>query len=230
MDNVNAYIKTQLVALSDEKNSKFSSSLLPETKNILGVRLPDLRSLAKEIAKGDYGGYLDNALDDTFEEIMLQGMVIGACKADLETRLGYIKAFVPKIDNWSVCDSFCNSLKFTKKNTDVVWDLILPYTKSEKEFEVRFAFVMMLNYFVSDEYIDRIFELIKEQKHEGYYARMAVAWLISVLVVKYGERTLEFLENNDIDEFVFNKAIQKSIESFRVDGEIKKTLKELKKK
>lgn len=107
-------IKERLLELAEDGYREFSASLTPGKDNILGVRLPALRKLAKEIAKGDFRQYLKEAKDDTFEEVMLQGMVIGACKADIEEVLHLTANFIPKIDNWAVCDSFCSSLKITK--------------------------------------------------------------------------------------------------------------------
>ena len=100
-------IKAELVRLAEPEYAVFSRRLLPGTENVLGVRLPLLRRLARRIAKGDWAAYLDTAGDGSFEEVMLQGMVIGAICAPPQEVLARTAAFVPKIDNWSVCDSFC---------------------------------------------------------------------------------------------------------------------------
>ena len=99
-------IREQLFELAEENYQKFSSALLPNINNILGVRLPTLRKLAKVIAKDDWRRFISMADSDYFEEVMLQGMVIGYAKADIEEILQYATDFIPKIDNWSVCDSF----------------------------------------------------------------------------------------------------------------------------
>ena len=132
----------QLLSLAEVKYRAFSARLLPEDTILLGVRLPKLRKLAGRLAKENWQAYLERAQDRCMEEIMLQGMIIGAAKCDVEQRLTHIKAFVPKISNWSVCDSFCAGLKFTSKNKDVVWDFLLPYHKSTAEYDVRFSLVM----------------------------------------------------------------------------------------
>ncbi|PKM44535.1 MAG: DNA alkylation repair protein, partial [Firmicutes bacterium HGW-Firmicutes-6] len=106
-------LQDELLALVDEKYRKFSSSLTPGTDNILGVRLPALRKIGKKIAKADWRSYLETARDDSFEETLLQGMVIGYADMELTERLVMIKTYLPKIDNWSICDSFCTGLKFT---------------------------------------------------------------------------------------------------------------------
>ncbi len=107
---MNSDVKNRLIEISDNKYSAFSTNIIPNAKNILGVRMPKLRAYAKELAKNpDVLAFQD---DFYYEETLLRGMIIGYMKADVETRLQYISEFVPKIDNWGVCDSFCSTLKF----------------------------------------------------------------------------------------------------------------------
>ena len=98
----NGQIKKELLCMAEEEYQKFASSLIPGVRGVLGVRLPALRKLAKQIGKEDWRTYLENAADDSFEEIMLQGFVIGSAPMEFSRRLKYIAAFLPKIDNWSV--------------------------------------------------------------------------------------------------------------------------------
>lgn len=107
-------IREQILSYVDSDFQKFTAALIPNIDNVLGVRLPVLRKLAQDIAKGDWRLYLETAESEHFEEVMLQGMVIGYVKADIEEVLGCVARFIPKIDNWSVCDSFCGGLKSTK--------------------------------------------------------------------------------------------------------------------
>ena len=226
-------VKQKLIEVQDEKYKEFHSNLVPGEEKILGVRVPKIREIAKEVAKEDYKTFLDEALyseDEYAEEIMVQGMVIGLSKMDVYARLEYIKIFVPKIDNWAVCDTFVPTLKFTKKNMKLMWDFIIPYLNSDSEYDVRFALVMIMDYYVIDEYIDDIFELLDKISHEGYYVKMAVAWALSVCFIKYGEKTIEYFRNNSLDDWTYNKALQKSIESRRVDNETKDVLRSMKRK
>jgi len=223
-------IREQLFNLADEKYRQFQSGLCPDTDGIIGVRLPVLRKLAKEIIKGDWRAYLKNADNQYFEEIMLTGMVIGYVKADAEEILKYVAEFVPQIDNWAVCDSFCTGLKFTKVNKSRVWDFLQPYLFSTEEFQIRFGVVMLLDYYIEDDYIDKVLDIFNEIKHEGYYVKMAVAWAVSMCFVKYETKTMDFLEKNELDDFTYNKAIQKTIESLQVDQETKAILKKMKRK
>ena len=219
-------IRKKLFALCDTEYKKFSLSLLPEVNNLIGVRLPVLRKLAKEIANCNYEKFL-NSKEEFFEETMLKGMVIGAVGSKVQTE--YIEHHIKKITNWSLCDSFVSSLKFIDKNKPFYFSFIQKYLFSKKEFEIRFGLVVILNYFVCEEYIDEIFDILEKVYLNDYYSKMAAAWLISVCYVKFKEKTLEFLTGSKIDIETFNKGIQKIIESKRVQKFEKEALKKLKK-
>lgn len=223
-------VRKRIFELRDEKYRQFHSKLFPGIDNILGVRLPRLRELAKELTKNDWRDFLATAQEDYHEEIMLQGLVIGYAKADIEEILHYVTFFVPKITNWGICDSFCNSLKITKKYKTRVWEFLHPYLLSRQEFQLRFGIVMLLNFYIDDEYIDRVLILLDGAKHEGYYVKMAVAWAISICFIKYPAKTMAYLKNNTLDNFTYNKALQKITESFRVDKEMKATIRSMKRK
>ncbi|WP_438350549.1 DNA alkylation repair protein [Paenibacillus sp. FA6] len=223
-------IRVQLLELAEEKYQKFSAALIPNISNVMGVRIPELRKLAAKIAKGDWRTYLEHAENEYFEEKMLQGMVIGYVEMDIVERLSYVAVFVPKIDNWSVCDSFCAGLKFTKTNKEKVWEFLQSYLSSNEEYEIRFGVVMLLDYYIGEEYIIRVLQQLDEAKHEGYYVKMAVAWAISICYVKLPEPTMAYLKNNTLDNFTYNKALQKITESLRVDQETKQMIRSMKRK
>ncbi|WP_183601174.1 DNA alkylation repair protein [Paenibacillus phyllosphaerae] len=222
--------KQTLIELAEEEYRQFSAALIPNISNLLGVRLPALRRIAKQIAQGDWRTYLAEAESDYFEEVMLQGMVIGCVKTDVDEWLGLVASFVPKIDNWSVCDSFCIGLKQTKAHKEQVWDFLLPYLQSDKTYEIRFGVVMLLDYYVEDDYILRVLELLDQTKRDDYYVQMAVAWALSICYIHYPEPTLRYMASCSLDHFTYNKAIQKMIESLRVDADTKQMLRGLKRK
>ena len=223
-------IRERIFDRAEEEYKKFQSSLIPGEDRLLGVRLPYLRELAKEIAREDWREYLKNAEDEYYEEIMLQGLLIGYAKAAPEEILEFAARFIPKINNWGVCDSFCTGFKIAKKQPKLVWDFIQPYLKSEKEFEIRFAVIMMLAHYAIDEYIDDVISCLDKISHEGYYVKMGVAWAVSVCYVKYPEKTMAYLKNSNLDDFTFNKSLQKILESFRVDQESKTIIRSMKRK
>ena len=151
------------------------------------------------------------------------------CKKDFYTIIKEIENFVPKIDNWAVCDVFCAGLKITKKNKEKMWNFIKLYLKSDKEFEIRFGVVMLLDYYIEEKYLNQIFKMFNEIKSTDYYVQMAIAWAISICIIKYYNETLEYLKNAKLDNFTYNKALQKGIESYRITPEQKQVLRSLKK-
>lgn len=223
-------VTERILELADKEYQQFHSKLLPGIDNIIGVRMPDLRELAKELAKEDWRGYLLTARDEYYEEIMLQGLVIGYAKGDIEEILHHVTAFVPKINNWAVCDCCSNSLKITQKQRERVWEFLQPYFHSPKEYELRFGIVMLLSFYITAEYIDRVLLLCDGAKHEGYYVKMAVAWAISICFIKFPEKTMIYLKENTLDDFTYHKALQKITESFRVDKEAKIIIRSMKRK
>lgn len=216
-------ILQHLFDLRDEKYRQFHSKLCPGTENIIGIRVPILRNYAKELKKA--GVSPKDTGTGYYEEILLRGMLTGLAKyGSFDAFRDDIADFVPLIDNWGVCDVFCAGLKQTKKYKKEILPFLIPYLSSPNEFEVRFAVVMLLDYYTDDEYIDETLRLLKTAVHEGYYAKMAVAWALSAALVKYYDKTLLFMRENGFDKFIHNKAIQKARESYRIPDERKRKL------
>ncbi|MCD7878340.1 MAG: DNA alkylation repair protein [Candidatus Gastranaerophilales bacterium] len=221
-------IREKLLQESQPDYKKFSSGLIPNISNIIGVRIPVLRKIAKEIYNSSYRyDFITSNDEEYMEEIMLKGMVIGLMKDNPEYILEFVQNFIQKINNWAVCDTFCSGLKFTLKNKNLVWNFILPYLHSKDEFKIRFALVMILNYFIDEEYIDKVLKEIDSVKYEDYYSKMAAAWAVSVCIVKQPDITLKYMLNSKLDNWTFNKSIQKSLESYRIKKETKEILKKM---
>ena len=228
-------ITAKLYDLTEEDFRVFNSKLLPGVTRILGVRLPAMRKLAKKTAKGDFRSYLEEAhekitADSIHEEIMMLGLVIGYAKMERDEYRKYLDEFVPKISNWSVCDSCVNGFKFMRNDPEYWFDYLKIYRDSKEEFELRFMIVAMMNHFVDEDHIDEILSICNEIHHDGYYVKMAVAWTLQVCYVKFPEKTSRLLENNGMDDFTHNKAIQKIRESYQVSREEKDELGRMKRK
>lgn len=228
---MNQPIHPELQNLIDEGYAKFNQKLCPDTKRkILGIRVPALRKLAQKIVKeDDWQAFLKQAQDDYFEEVLLQGLVIAYAKIEMDEKLAYLKWFIPKIDSWAICDTFCPTLKIKPQDLSKMWEFIQPYLQSSQEFDVRFAVIMMLDYYLIDEYIDQVLQNLDQVTHEGYYAKMAVAWTIAEIGVKFNKKAMQYLKgDNHLDKFTYNKALQKMRESYRIEQGQKEILKQMK--
>lgn len=228
-------IREELDQLGEESYRQFNQKLIPGTDYIIGVRLPALRKLAKEIAKQDWRAYLKEASEEindqsAHEEIMLQGLVIGYAKMSTQERMSALDEFVPKIHNWAVCDSCCMGYKFMQKEPEVWFSYLQTYQNSSREFEVRFAVVSLLAHYVNETYLDQVLQTLNRLRHDGYYAKMVVAWAVSICYIQFPVQTKAFLLKNELDDFTQNKAIQKIRESYRVSREEKEELNLLKRK
>ena len=227
-------VKKYLLSKKDSKLLEFELKLNMKSSSSkhLGVKVPIIREYAKELSKLYSLDYLYNNIDEEYyEELMLKGFLIGRYpKLEFKELEHYLNDFVPKIYDWGICDTFCVGLKITKKYYKEMWELLNKYLKSNQEFIIRFALVMMLDYFLIDDYIDKVYEVINSIKSDYYYVKMANAWLISFALIKYFDKTYAFLKDKCIvDDFTFNKGLQKAKESFRISKEQKDLLNKLKK-
>ena len=217
-------VKKILLSKKDANYKDFSLELnIYHNYKSIGVRIPIIREYAKVLSKEYSLDYLMNNIDEEYyEEILLKGFIIGNFK-DLSFKelTTYIDKHLPKIKDWSMCDTFVASLKITKKYQDKLWNYILNKLKSKEEFTARFALVMILNYYINDEYKDKIFEIIKSIKSEDYYVKMANAWLLSYMFIKYFDDTINYLKHNKLDSWTERKGITKAIESHKIDNEKK---------
>lgn len=226
-------VRKELIKNSEEKVAEFNNKLNPNNKQkMLGIRIPALRKMAKDIAKQDWKQYLKEIKLEKelyMEETLLEGFIIGYCKINIEEKFDLIKEFVPKINNWLINDTFCLTIKINKKELEKLWDFIMPYLDSDNEFEVRFAIIMMLDNFIIEEYVDKVIGKLDKVKNEGYYAKMAVAWTMAEIGIKFNDKAMKYLkENNNLDKFTYNKTLQKMRESYRVSKEQKEELQKMK--
>ncbi len=228
LDNLDA----QLRKMADEKYREFHSGLIPNVDAVFyGVRTPSLRKLARQMIKEDWRGFLELAWDsDVYEMNMLCGMVTALAKCDFEEKLSYVRKFVLHINNWAVCDVVCGDLKDAKKHKERMYEFLQPYLSSSEEYEVRFAVVILMQYFITDEYIHDVLQIYDGIRHDGYYVKMAVAWAVSTCFIKQREITLQYLLSCNLDDFTYNKSIQKMLESFRVSKEDKEMLRGMKRR
>lgn len=215
----------QLKALQNKKFRDFSMKLLPDNEYILlGVRLPELRKIAKTLLNSDYTSYLREVKDEYFEEVMIEGFIIASLTEPFVTKKKLIKNFLPKISNWSICDSFVITIKDYSED---YYKFCKECLKSNNPYTKRFAIVSFLFYFLKNEHIDELLYLITNLNHPHYYVKMAIAWCLAESMVYYPEKTIEAMQKMK-DDWTYNKAIQKSKESLRISKKQKEHLNSLK--
>ena len=220
-------VKEILLSKKDPRYQEFSTELnLYHKYKSIGVRIPIIREYAKKLSKEYSIDYLINNIDEEYyEEVLLKGFIIGCYKnLSYEELIYYIDNHLPKITDWSMCDTFVASLKITSKYLDKLWDYINEKLNSNKEFDVRFSLVMILNYYINDDYKEKIYEIIMNIKLDDYYVKMANAWLISYMFVKYFNDTVKFINHNKLDNWTIKKGIRKALESYRISDDNKKIL------
>lgn len=219
----------QLRAISDEKYRKFNESLTPGSEGqSYGVRVPVIRSIARDILKKDWSGFLEYAKKDkNYEIIMLHGMVVALAKIPFDEKLKLFADYIPRINNWAFCDIICGDLKDVKKHREEAYEFLKPYLHSDREFHVRVAVVLLLQYYLVDEYIDRVIDNLIQVKQSDYYVKMAVAWAMSMCYVKFPEKTYPILAKGLLDEDTHNKTMQKIRDSHQVSREQKESLRRL---
>lgn len=197
---------------------------------ILGVRLPKIKKFASEILKGNAVSFLKEVKNDYYEEVMTEGLVTAGLKMPFYEKIKYTERFLPKIDNWAVCDSVCSAYKFGKNEKDGVFRFCEKCALSDKEYYIRFGTVLLMDKFITDEYIDRLFVIFDKTDCSYYYTSMAVAWSISFCYIKFRNETEKYLNETEIDTATYNRAIQKIVDSNRVSKEEKEKVKLLRRK
>lgn len=220
---------TYLQSFSDHEYKVFSEKLYTTKYEVLGVRIPTLRKIAKQIAKTNSLDFLTLCGSQTFEEVLIEGLVIAHSKEEAVFDM-YFKAYVMKIDNWALCDTFCNSLKIINKNPNKYFKIATKLTKDKAEFVCRVGLVILLNFFVKEAYLEDIFAILDSIKSDKYYINMAEAWLLCEVYIYYPQETATYLKKNQLNKFTHNKAISKIRESYRVSKEKKDYVNTLKRK
>ncbi len=222
----NLMIDRKLRSLAENDYKQFSEKIIPTCYEVLGIRMPALKKLAKEIATDpEVEAYLKNAEYTTYEHILLYGLVLGSLKKPSpEMVFRYLDPLVLKFDNWAHVDTIISSFKFLKKYPEETLDHFLLLKNDEGEFTKRVFVIVLMDYFMDETYIDTTLKHLSEVPQGQYYVDMAIAWALSYGLIKFYEKTVALLEQRAFSKFVHNKAIQKARESYRIAPEIKEQL------
>ena len=228
MNKADLYRK--LYDLQDLKYRDMQIKIIPtvEPESVIGVRTPELKSIAKDILKdGNYKGFLEELPHRYFEENQVHAFIISGIK-DLGECMEELEKFLPHVDNWATCDQM--SPKIFRKHKDVLFSHIKEWVNSEKTYTVRFGVGMLMEHFLDDDFDPLYPELVAKLRSEEYYVNMMIAWYFATALAKQYKSILPFIEEKRLDDWTHNKAIQKSLESRRITEEQKLYLKSLKKR
>ena len=221
-------IQEKLFLLQDLKYRDFHSKLMPTVckEKIIGVRVPQLRKLAKELNKSDFiADFLNSLPHKYYEEDNLHGFLIEQIK-DFDECVSDLDNFLLFIDNWATCDMM--TPKVLGKNLDLLYEKIEDWAKSEHTYTVRFAVVTLMKFFMDERLDKKHLELLLSIKSDEYYINMAIAWYLATALSSRWDLVIPYIENKKFDKWIHNKAIQKSIESYRITKQQKEYLRTLK--
>ncbi len=228
MNGIEEEIQSRLFELQDLKYKDFSSKLMPTVnpETVIGVRTPDLRKLAKEYSKTPEASDFLKILPHTYyEENNLHGFLIETIK-DYDTAIAAVDTFLPFIDNWATCDLM--SPKVFKKHLPELYEKIVVWLKSDKTYTVRFGIGMLMSFYLDEHFKPEMLELVACVQSEEYYINMMIAWYFSTTLAKQYDAALPHIQNQRLEKWTHNKAIQKAIESYRISDESKAYLRTLK--
>lgn len=221
-------IRNELFAIQDEKYRDFQAKLIPtvEPETVIGVRTPALRDYAKKLLKReDIKEFLDDLPHKYFDENQLHAFILSGMK-DYEKCIDEVIRFLPYVDNWATCDQM--STKVFKKHKQELLTNIREWVGSKETYTIRFGIGMLMEHFLDDDYDLRYPEMVAAVRSEEYYVNMMIAWYFATALAKQYESVLPYIENNRLDVWTHNKAIQKAVESYRITPEQKEYLKSLK--
>ena len=226
--NIVKDIQAKLFELQDIKYRDFHAKLMPTVnkEKIIGVRIPVLRSFAKEFGKTKEARLFLQVLPHSYyEENNLHGLLLEQIK-DYEKCLQELERFLPFIDNWATCDML--AMKVVKKHLDIFIKKIYQWLESEHTYTIRFAIGMLMRYYLEDTFRIEYARKVAEIRSEEYYVNMMRAWYFATALAKQYEQVIPFLEERQLDIWTHNKTIQKCRESYRITPKQKEYLKTLK--
>ena len=228
MTDAENYVRERLTALQDTEYRDFHSALMPTVnkEKIIGVRVPELRKLAKELFRNGVGEeYIKNLPHVFYEEDNLHAFIVEQIK-DSDRCLAETEKFLPFIDNWATCDMF--SPKVFADHTDIIYSKSLDWISSGDTYIIRYGIGMLMRYFLDENFNEDVLKIVSRIKSDEYYVNMMIAWFFATALAKQYDSAIKYIENSTLDSWVHSKTIQKAIESNRISKTTKNYLRTLK--
>lgn len=216
-----------LYSMADAAYGDFGAKLIPNISRdcFIGVRTPALRKFAKDLIKsGEYKGFISHLPHKYFEENQLHAFILSEIK-DFDILIKELSRFLPYIDNWATCDQL--NPKIFKKNLDLLYKHVSKWIKSKEVYTVRFAIKVLMQYWLDDNFYEKYADMVANIKTDEYYVNMMRAWYFATAAAKQFDRILPYFKYGILDEWTRNRAIQKSLESYRIPNKNKEILRGL---
>lgn len=221
-------IVKELFEMQDEKYKDFQSALIPgsDLEKVIGIRTPLLRKYAKNLPLEDAKAFLLELPHEYFDENQLHAFIVSEIK-DIDACIKEVNTFLPYVDNWATCDQM--SPVIFKKHKDRLLVEVKRWIASSETYTVRFGIKMLMQHFLDEDFNLEYPEMVAKIQSEEYYVKMMIAWYFATALAKQYDSVIPFIEEGRLEKWTHNKAIQKSIESYRITTEQKKYLRSLKK-
>lgn len=227
MSEIETKIQARLFALQDPKYKDFHCRLIPtvEPERVIGVRTPALRQLAKELFKEpETAAFLKILPHRYYDENNLHGFLVEQIR-DYEQAAAAVDAFLPYVDNWATCDLM--SPKVFKKHRKELLTEIRRWMASDRTYTIRFGIEMLMTHFLDEDFSPEYPAWVAGIRYEEYYVNMMIAWYFATALAKQWEAIIPYVQQNRLDQWTHNKAIQKAVESYRITDQQKAYLRSL---
>ena len=225
--NIYERVISDLRLKSDSQYKIFNDKITKSQTESLGVRMPDVKKIAKSVDKAEIGNYLAECKFAYYEDTLIYGLLLARLGADEFWKRK--DEYLCRCDSWAHIDNVVPEIKIGKTDKEKFYELNKGGIENLDGFFLRFRIVMFMRFYIDEAHTDEILRLMDKLDGKGYYNDMAIAWLVSVAFVKQREKTLAYLKSNNLGEFTHNKAISKIHDSFRVSDSDKNYLKTLRK-
>ena len=220
----------ELVKLQKEGLKNFNKLLIPNLdKEIIGVTNPKIKELSKTIIQEKDEEFLLSLPHLYYEEDILHGYLLSYNVYTYQELIELIEKFLPYVNNWAVCDTMAKNKKILLKEREQYFSKCLEWVNTNKTYYIRFGLLQMMSYYLIDNYVDKIIDIILTIHNHDYYVDMMISWLLATMMIDYQDKVISLLKDKKLNNFIIRKTISKSIESFRISYDTKEYLKELRK-
>ena len=220
----------ELVKLQKDGLKNFNKSLIPNLdKEIIGVSNIKIKELSKKIIQEKDYEFLNNLPHLYYEEDILHGYLLSYNVYTYQELIELIEKFLPYVNNWAVCDTMAKNKKVLLKEQEQYFHKCLEWINTNKTYYIRFGLLQMMSYYLIDNYVDKIIDIILTIHNHDYYVDMMISWLLATMMIEFEDKVISLLKEKQLNDFIIRKTISKSIESYRISNDTKEYLKELRK-